>query len=782
MSWPFSWSLIVSEHSQRTSRSTKWVWIISSAAMLGVALVLSFLLSEATNNQRFYEQHYQWLFWVTVGMAGVLTLVIVIALVRLTTRLLRGKFGSRLLLKLAGIFALVGLLPGLVVYTVSYQFVSRSIETWFDVQVEGALDAGLALGQKTLDARVNDLTIKTQRLAEQLAIDPDKQQLLALEGLREQIGIEDLAIVAGNGQVLTQTGAQVLDGLELQRVTTAELKKARSQRSVSSLEGLDDDPTPPADSISGSTSKEPRTSTPARARVLAWIPSTRITLDTTDRYLLAIDPIPAELSHHALAVQDAYREYQQRALAKEGLKRLYVGTLTLTLILAVFGALLLAATLGQQIAKPMLLLAEGVRDVAQGDLSPKPVFTSRDELGGLTRAFADMTQQLSDARLLAQRSLSELDASRSGVQTILDNLTTGVLLIGHKDLILSANPSAARILGSSVDELQHSTLADHDHLLDMASLVQAQFDTLRPGPDELDHWQQMFELKFSPAFTQTHTLLVRGAVMPKDQRLIVFDDITELVSAQRTEAWGEVARRLAHEIKNPLTPIQLSAERLQHKLASKLEVADQALLNKSVNTIVNQVQSMKQLVNEFRDYARLPAAQLKPVDLNQLITEVLQLYGEATDRGQLKAELSVSIPRIQGDATQLRQVIHNLVQNALDAVDGRPESLVSVSTEPMFDENHQPRGVKLCIQDNGPGFADHVLNRAFEPYITTKSKGTGLGLAVVKKIADEHSAKIKLSNWIAPSDGSHASVNTHIAGARVSLSFSKLSSVSDESA
>jgi nitrogen fixation/metabolism regulation signal transduction histidine kinase len=300
-------------------------------------------------------------------------------------------------------------------------------------------------------------------------------------------------------------------------------------------------------------------------------------------------------------------------------------------------------------------------------------------------------------------------------------------------------------------------------------------DSLEAG--ERGHWQEAFELQVGPN-RDTLTLLVRGAAMPQGARLMVFDDITEVVSAQRIEAWSEVARRLAHEIKNPLTPIQLSAERLQHKLSSKLEGADQAMLVRSVGTIVNQVQAMKTLVNEFRDYARLPAAQLKPLDLNALVNEVLTLYATAQESGTLGFVAATDLPLIVGDPTQLRQVIHNLVQNALDAVTdpsiAHPHTppQVRVITEVARTEQGAVRVVRLHVIDNGPGFPDKVLKRAFEPYVTTKSKGTGLGLAVVKKIADEHGARVRISNLVeSTSDGTPA-VDV-IRGAQVSLSFSK---------
>jgi nitrogen fixation/metabolism regulation signal transduction histidine kinase len=288
-----------------------------------------------------------------------------------------------------------------------------------------------------------------------------------------------------------------------------------------------------------------------------------------------------------------------------------------------------------------------------------------------------------------------------------------------------------------------------------------------PEAGERDHWQDAFDLQVGAQ--NTVNLLVRGAALPGEARLMVFDDITEVVSAQRSAAWTEVARRLAHEIKNPLTPIQLSAERIKHKLESHLGPADQAMLDRSVATIVAQVQAMKQLVDEFRDYARLPAARLAPIDLNALVNEVLALYGGAVEQSRLVVALGADLPMIEGDATQLRQVIHNLLQNAFDAVVDRPDARVEVRTELTHSEGDEVRAVRLVVTDNGPGFAEKVLRRAFEPYVTTKAKGTGLGLAVVRKVAEEHGARVRIGNL-------HAGGASQgpVSGAQVSLSFSRL--------
>ena len=745
-------------------KATRWAWIISTVAATGAGLVLTFLLSVATNNPALYERHYVWLFWVNLTVASLLVLVIAIAAVRLMLRVRRGKFGSRLLLKLAAIFALVGVVPGVLIYTVSYQFVSRSIESWFDVKVETALDAGLKLGKGTIDSVVSDVAAKTRLAAERLGDTVGAAQPLALERLREQLSAQDISIVGAAGQTLLTTGSTAERWMP-ERPASTLLRQARSARVVSELVGLDED----AGANPGA----------ARVRALAFIPSTSFALGEEDRYLLVTQLLPPTLAANALAVQAAYREYQLRALARTGLRQMYIGTLTLALVLAVFGALLMAVAFGNQLARPLLLLAEGMRQVAQGDLSTKAVFASGDELGGLTRSFADMTEQLSDARSLVQRSVVQVEGARANLQTILDNLTAGVIVFDRAGNIDTVNPGATRIVRLPLSAYRGRPLTDVPGIGAFAHAVWQRFELHAASPEagERDHWQDSFELQ-----TQTMdgrdrdstTLLVRGAAMPHGARLMVFDDITELVSAQRSEAWSEVARRLAHEIKNPLTPIQLSAERLQHKLGNKLEGADQAMLARSVDTIVNQVQAMKTLVNEFRDYARLPAAHLAPLDLNGLVSEVLGLYGSAEETGRLHAKLEAALPAIVGDSTQLRQVIHNLVQNALDAVADRADGRVRIETEVARNEQGLPRVVRLHVIDNGPGFSDKVLKRAFEPYVTTKSKGTGLGLAVVKKIADEHGARVRITNLGGAAEGEHRPGLAR--GAQVSLSFAKFAS------
>jgi PAS domain S-box-containing protein len=736
------------------NRSARWGWIVAAVAATGAMLVLAFVLSFINPGGSFYERNFVWLFWLNLGAAGLLTVVIAAVALRLATRLRRGKFGSRLLVKLAGIFALVGVLPGLVIYTVSYQFVSRSIEAWFDVKVAGALDSGLALGKGTLDALAADLVGKARMAAERLPGSSVATLPLALERLREEIGAGEASLVTSSGQILFTAGGGALAGPP-ERPAANLLRLARGSGTASLIEGLDDETL-----ASGGGGP--------RVRALVRVPRNEIVLAAgEERFLMVMQALPRLLAANALAVQAAYSEYQQRALARDSLRRMYIGTLTLALVLAVFAAVLLAVLLGNQLVRPLLLLADGVREVAAGDLTAKPVFASRDELGGLTRSFAEMTAQMAEARAQVQRGMTQLEGARTRLQTILDTLTAGVIVFDREGHIDTVNPGATRILRRPVSAWRGRKLSELPDLQEFAHRVEQHFELLATSPEagERDGWQESFELKRGDGATLT--LLVRGATLPGQARLMVFDDITEVVSAQRSAAWAEVARRLAHEIKNPLTPIQLSAERLRHRLENKLEGADQTLLLRSVHTIVNQVQAMQTLVNEFRDYARLPAGQMKPLDLGALAAEVLGLYGQALDNGLLVAHLEPALPAILGDATQLRQVIHNLVQNALDAVADRPDGQVELITSSARGEKGELRAVRLTIIDNGPGFADKVLKRAFEPYVTTKAKGTGLGLAVVKKIADEHGARLRVANLHSGDEP-----DGPVTGARVSISFS----------
>ncbi|MDI9333396.1 MAG: ATP-binding protein [Cytophagales bacterium] len=598
--------------------ATRLVFRTGLALALLTAAVLTYLLIRAVDHRSLSDQNIGYLLLFNGFLVTALLCAIVAMAWRLRQRLKEGRFGSKLLMKLAAIFALVGVLPGLLIYSVSYQFVSRSIESWFDVRVESALDAGLNLGRLTLDNLSNDLSNKVRSVVPTLQMESDAGLAVKLDRLREQWGADDAQVWTHTGTLLASSGESRFQ-LAPERPTAQQMRNLKTQRSLSVFEGLDD------------TNKTKG----ARLKVLVSIGTPSLELMAEPRYLVVSERLPASIVENALIVQTAYSEYQERALARSGLQKMYIGTLTLSLFLAVLGAFILAVILGNQLVRPLLVLALGVERVSAGDLSPKLVLSDDNELAGLTRSFASMTQQLADARIAEQKT-------------------------------------------------------------------------------------------------------------------------------ERVKAWNEVAQRVAHEIKNPLTPIQLSAERLAMKLAGKLEGADLAVLEKSVKTIVDQVEAMKRLVNEFRDYARLPSARLQSLSLLQVVQDTLSLYENEVQQGTIQVVAAPDLPNMEGDAEQLRQVIHNLLQNALDAA--QASSAVSGLDKQIILTLRQDANqtALICrIEDNGTGFASHILARAFEPYNTTKPKGTGLGLAVVRKIVQEHHGEITLSN----------KSEVEGLGARVELSF-----------
>jgi nitrogen fixation/metabolism regulation signal transduction histidine kinase len=452
---------------------------------------------------------------------------------------------------------------------------------------------------------------------------------------------------------------------------------------------------------------------------------------------------------------------------------MFVGTLTLTLFFALFVAVTLALVLGRQLARPLLMLLKGTQAVAQGDLSPKPELDTGDELGMLTRQFNVMTRQLADTR-------TSLQESKSFLETVLGNLTAGVCIFDKNFNVVSSNAGADRIFGQDLTQLDGRPLSDSPMLVEFEQAIKEGFATMKlavgveTGQPEVGEnksapvWQKQIQLHSTNEFENELgvTLFIRGTELTADLRMVVFDDITDVVSAQRSIAWSEVARRLAHEIKNPLTPIQLSAERLQHKLAGKLSPEQEEMMNRSTATIIGQVQAMKEMVNDFRDFAKTPSPQLKSVSINTLTQEILGLY----EGSPIKTQLDERCPNIMGDPTQLRQIIHNLLQNAQDAtLEGQHQTEpVQVKTElvPYGEVNGIPQNaVRLTISDSGSGFPAKILARAFEPYVTTKSKGTGLGLAVVKKIVDDHGAKIEVRNRMQGDE---------VIGAKVSILFMNL--------
>ncbi|MFC7288611.1 ATP-binding protein [Herminiimonas glaciei] len=761
------------------TRLLRYLLVVGGA----VVSILLFLLASASENSNLFEQNYPWLLILNAVVAGALLLLVILLLVRLYKRYKRGKFGSRLMARLVLLFAVIGILPGAVIYTVSVQFVSRSIESWFDVRVESALESGLNLGRAALDSSLNDLQTKARNMALELSDLSDAMQITQLSRMRDQNLQQEAVIVTSNGQMIASSGSQ-LSSLLPDLPTAAMLRQARVARSYATIEGNNEFQD---DSGKSATNTTPvaNTANSMYLRVVVEIPtsSKALLLQTDSRYLQLRQPVPEQLATNAEALRVAYSEYQERYLARTGLRKIYIVTLTLTLLLAIFGAIAGAFLIASDLAKPLLLLAEGTKAVAEGNLSPRPIVATSDELGTLTQSFNTMTRQLFDARASVEKNRFELENAKGYLESVLANMSAGVMVLDRNFKLVTCNESVERILQHDFAQHIGKPLKDIEGLSTFAQVITQSFSEQsaqsaagRAGKESL-HWQHQIDVPRRMGGPETEndiSLLARGSRLPgarEGSYVVVFDDISDVISAQRSIAWGEVARRLAHEIKNPLTPIQLSAERLHMKLEGKLSDADAQVLERSTATIVNQVTAMKRMVDDFRDYAKTPPAVLSSLDLNALIEEILHLYLSGDDRDIIHASLAQDLPLIMGDPTQLRQVIHNLLQNAQDAVADRGEQAAPARIDIITEEIHYrssdgavSNAVQLTITDNGPGFTPKILAHAFEPYITSKPRGTGLGLAMVKKIIEEHGGRIDIQN------------RSDTNGAKVAILLLKLSS------
>ncbi|MDP1637162.1 MAG: ATP-binding protein [Candidatus Nitrotoga sp.] len=686
-------------------------YLIFISALLGSFLL--YLLSSASANTELFSRNY----YVLLSLAGVLALYLTV-LVGYQLWQLRGKlkaqvFGAKLTLRLTLFFILIAILPGLLVYAVSVQFLDKSIESWFDLRVEKALEGGLNLGRNALETGLKELSKKGQSTALLLAKQSPAQYTKTLAQLIGKGTAQDAALFNRNGKLLAFASSSRKPPPD---APDAEMLREAGQQGLHSI--ID---TLPDNSLI--------------LRALVLVKPQRSSAGA--RILQLIQPVPKQLAVDAEMVRAVYRDYQELSLSRLGLKRLYGITLTLSLLIVLLSAVSAAFFISDRLSAPLAALAEGTRAVAQGDFSRQHPIKSSDELGALTGLFNQMTLQLADAKTTSEQQQRQAEDAKVYLESMLAHLSSGVLVVDEQFRLRSVNSSAAQILGASLPDMQGVPLAEiaekHPLLRSFSDAVMQAFNEVTSG-----EWQRQIE-RLSKNGDQI--LLMRGTRLSTamdNSYVVVFDDITHLLQAERQAAWGEVARRLAHEIKNPLTPIQLSAERLQHKLSAKLDGSDAQLLQRATQTIVSQVAAMKNMVTEFADYARAPAPKLVALDMHQLLREVLGLYEASSSPIILR--LNAAQAWVKGDATRLRQVIHNLLQNSYDALQNVAQREIIVSTA------EESGALKLCVQDNGCGFPEHLLARAFEPYRTTKPKGTGLGLAIVKKIVEEHGGSIVIEN------------------------------------
>ncbi len=705
------------------SRGMRWVLLVL-ACLSAISL---FLLATASANTELFARRYDLLLVLNGTMVVLLMLLVGYQLWRLSRNLKAGVFGSRLALRLVLFFAMVAVLPGALVYAVSVQFLGKSIESWFDVRVDRALEGGLNLGRNALDYLLKETGNKAVQMAVTLGESAPGSGATRLSRAAEQAGVFEAVLFSPAGHVLAVAGIGGSTAAPESPPAQA-LRRARLQQTTSTIEQRAD----------GSLALRVVTPVNSGDRLEPL------------KVLQVIELVPKELGQDVEKVQAGARDYQEISFSRQSLKRLYAVTLTLTLLLALTSALGLAVVLSERFSAPLGSLAEGTRAVAQGDFTRQQPVTSRDELGVLTESFNTMTAQLLEAQQKTEESRRATETTRAYLESILGNLSAGVLAFDDGYRLRTANASAAVILQQPLAELTGVPLSDWGRQLPaLAPFAELVAEGFRTSGDA--HWQKQSELSVANLM---RTLLMRGSrlpVSPVAGYVVVFDDVTDLAQAQRDAAWGEVARRLAHEIKNPLTPIQLSAERLERKLAPKLDEQDRETLTRGAQTIIAQVGAMKHMVDDFAVYARQPRpGTMQAVDVGALLQDVLALYDN------LRPRVTLSLPPgplvLQGEPTRLRQVFHNLLQNAIDAQLEVAEPRYDIALEAKGDE------LVLVFCDGGTGFPDTVLHRAFEPYVTTKAKGTGLGLAIVKKIVDEHHGRVELSN-VSPQ------------GARVALIF-----------
>jgi nitrogen fixation/metabolism regulation signal transduction histidine kinase len=712
--------------------------------VLSVVLVASLLMmSAAAQNSAIFGRMYSALLVVNILGIVLLLALILVNLYQLYKQYRARVMGSRLTLRLLAMFVALAVAPVAMVFTFSIQTLNSGIDNWFDVKIEQALDDALQLGRASLDATKQDLTRTANEIAAELENASDGTVLPSLNYLREVHGIVELTLLAQNGRIIASSVQEGPGSASLvpDRPSEAVIARVRQGQTYANLDATRN----------------------AGLRLRVVVPVYSREMNEPVRILQALQAVPERYAMLGESVQTAYAEYEKLVYLRGPLKFSFTLTLSLVALLTMLIAVWAAIFSARRVVAPIRELAAGTRAVALGDYRRRIPVPSHDEIGILVESFNDMTRRIYRAQSQIKRSQQEAEIQRTYLETILTHLSSGVLSFDHRQVLRAYNAAAIQILDADITAGNGQPLRwlaqTHPHLVPFADAVEQQIKT---GTRE---WQVEVTLDYE---TQRRMLIVRGTLLPSHRGrhggyVVVFDDVTELVQAQRAAAWGEVARRMAHEIKNPLTPIQLSAERIRHKYLKILPESEQPTLDRATHTIVEQVESLKALVNAFAEYARPAQMQIKPVDLNDLIRDVIELYraergprgidtiplrpSEAADgKGHvtLRLELAADLPALVADPGRLRQVLHNLLLNARDALIDHNKPTIRIGTRVLTEGER--RFIELSVRDNGPGFPAELMERLFEPYVTSKVKGTGLGLAVVKRIVEEHSGSIVAGN------------------------------------
>ena len=687
-----------------------------------VVLGALFALSLTTQNSARFGQLQPWI--LLASLIGVFVFAVLLArkILQLVRDYRQHVPGSRLTARTVFVFGLLVILPLLTVYLFSLEFLNRSVDSWFRVEIKQGLNDALVLSRAALDLRLREHAERTEEFSKRLSGLSEVQAIIALDEERRASGALEIVLYGDQQRIIAASSSGAVEALPTAAPPDL-VRQVTEGRPFVALEPLADG---------------------------QYVIRTAAPLDAGSgaRYVLAVFEVPRQLAALADAVQRSYSQYGDLAALREPLKYSFRVTLTLVLLVTMLAAIYGAIFSAQLLFKPVQDLMEGTRAVAKGDLGMRLPLSSRDEMGFLVQSFNDMTKRLRRAREETERSRQEAERERERLAIILARLSSGVLAFDPQLVLRIANESASGILGIDLSSHTGHALADvaqhSDRLRQFIDKIRAQFALGRK------EWREHLELVTESG---VQVLMCACVPLPDDTLpepgrqsgyVIVFDEITTLLQAQREAAWGEVARRLAHEIKNPLTPIQLSAERMRRRFLASMNPQDAEVLERATHTIVQQVEAMKQMVNAFSEYARSPAMQLVSFDLNALVTEVADLYRPQDAAIEIRTRLDSGLAALEADRGRVRQILNNLLTNAIEALDGVAGASIEIATQAAQSDG-MPYAA-ISVSDNGPGFQRELLGRIFDPYVTSKPRGTGLGLAIVKKIVEEHGGRIDAEN------------------------------------
>ncbi|MDD5580193.1 MAG: ATP-binding protein [Methylobacter sp.] len=687
---------------------------VSVVILFGLILLSLQLMSSATQESSELSAMYSWLLLINALGSVVLLGLVGANIYSLTRQLKKREAGSKLTTRMVSLFVLLALAPAAIVFYFSMQFLHQGIDSWFNVEMDRAMEDALELSQASLDQRMRWHLRQTQQLTGKLEELSEPLATLEMENLRALSEASEMTLFSRQGRIIASSSnnpGDILPSLPDEHVRL----QLRQHPDYVALAPVRED------------------------ELMIKVIVTVKPINTQEpEYLQALYPVPVRIADLADSVEFAFVRYQEMNFLRDSLKLSFSLALSLVLLMSLLAAIWIAFISIRNIVAPVKELVKGTQAVASGHYDQQLPVIAQDDLGFLVESFNEMTQRIARARDETRMAGVEVENQRAYLETILANLTAGVISFDADYTIRTANQAAYRIFRIHVNHFIGQTLAGlaqgYSELAEPLKSIQR----LLEQADDI--WQQ--RLAFLGA-SGRQELLCRGTPLYSQDgarvgAVVVFDDVTDLIQAQKNAAWGEVARRLAHEIKNPLTPIKLSAERLQHKLADRLEPKYEDILQRSTQTIVQQVEAMKEMVDDFSEYAKPSKKQTTNIDLPELVQEVLALY--AVHSGvEFKADYeSGGLLMINGDPVNIRQVLHNMIKNALEAIDAKGQIEINLHRV----QKNSADFIEIALYDDGPGIKEQQIEQIFEPYVTTKTKGTGLGLAIVKKIIEEHGGAI----------------------------------------